>query len=140
MTSLVCPNCGSEHIRIKNIAKKTGGAIGAVAGGASGIAGAMSGARLGLLVGAAAGPVGAFAGSLAGAALGGIFGAAVGCEVGVTVGGMVDDHLLENYICITCGHSFGRNEAMEPGAMGQAVLNVAHASAPESHKSNAPTR
>lgn len=140
LTSPICPNCGSEHLRTKNIAKKAGGAVGAVAGGASGIAGAMSGARMGFLVGAMAGPVGAFAGSLAGAALGGLFGAAVGCEVGATVGGMVDDHLLDNYACITCGHSFGSKQTMEPGAMGQAVLNVAHASNPESPKSNATKR
>lgn len=140
MTSLICPNCGSDHIRIKNIAKKAGGAIGAVAGGASGIAGAMSGARLGFLVGAMAGPVGAFAGSLAGAALGGIFGAAVGCEVGVTVGGMVDDYLLENYACIACGHSFGSNDALEPGAMAQAVLNVVHASAHPSSEADTSRR
>lgn len=140
MTSLICSNCGSEHIRIRNTAKKAGGAIGAVAGGASGIAGAMNGARLGFIVGTMAGPVGAFAGSLAGAALGGLFGAAVGCEVGATVGGMVDDHLLDNYACISCGHSFGSNQSLEPGAMGQAVLNVAHASTPESLKSSAAKR
>lgn len=140
MTSLICPDCGSEHISIKNVAKKAGGAIGAVAGGASGIAGAMSGARIGFMVGAVAGPVGAFAGSLAGAALGGLFGAAVGCEVGATVGGMVDDHLLDNYACITCGHSFCSNQAIAPGAMGQAVLTVVHASTPESLQSNATKR
>ena len=124
MTSLLCPNCGSENIRIKNIAKKTGGAIGVVAGGASGIAGAMNGARLGFVVGAVGGPVGAFAGSLAGAALGCILGAAVGREVGMTVGGLVDDHLLNNYECLSCSHAFGSDDPISSDMVAETIFNI----------------
>ena len=140
MTSLICPNCGSEQIRIKNIAKKAGGAIGAVAGGASGIAGAMSGARLGFLVGAAVGPVGAFAGSLAGAALGCILGAAVGCEVGLTVGGMVDDHLLDNYECLSCGHAFGSDDPISSDAVVESIFNIPPANTSSASAPDTPAR
>ena len=109
----ICPQCRSINVRPRDYAKKAGGAIGAVAGGAAGVAGVMSGAEIGATVGMAAGPVGAAVGGLFGALLGGLFGAAAGGVTGSKIGKVVDDTLLDNYQCLSCGHVFSET-TVEP--------------------------
>ena len=54
-----CPKCQSTRVDARNLARKTGGAIGTLAGTTSGIAFALSGAETGATVGLLAGPAGA---------------------------------------------------------------------------------
>jgi hypothetical protein len=104
--TITCPKCRSIHIRAKNTAKRTGSSIGTVAGATAGAAGMLSGAELGAATGLLAGPVGAFAGGLAGAILGALFGGALGCKLGANLGEIIDTNILDNYCCLSCGHSF----------------------------------
>jgi hypothetical protein len=104
--NLTCPQCQSDSIGTKNLAKKTGGTIGTVAGAASGAAGAMGGAEIGASAGLIAGPVGAIFGGIVGAILGGLFGGAAGGTVGARLGEVVDDTVLDNCHCLQCGYCF----------------------------------
>lgn len=99
-----CPNCGSDRINKRHYGKKAGGMIGAAAGASTGMAGAAGGAELGASLGMAAGPVGAAAGAI----LGGLFGAVAGGTVGTKAGEFVDDKILDNYQCLSCGHAFNK--------------------------------
>lgn len=104
--SITCPTCGSSHITQRNWAKKFFGAIGTAAGATGGFAGTIRGAQLGITMTAPAGPIGATAGGIAGAVLGGIAGSALGCELGSAVGKKIDQHMLDNWVCESCGNSF----------------------------------
>lgn len=105
-----CPICQSERIETRNYGMKTGGTFGAAAGATAGIAGAMSGAEAGAAIGLAGGPVGVAIGGLFGALMGGLVGAAAGGSAGAGIGKIVDDTMLENYYCLDCDHSFGKND------------------------------
>jgi hypothetical protein len=87
-----------------------GGLAGALASGSSAWASARAGARIGLQVGAGlgivAGPGGTVLGAVAGALLAALAGAAAGCTVGAALGEFLDDKLLNNHLCLDCGHSF----------------------------------
>ncbi len=106
--ALRCPSCDSTDIHVKNYAKKTGGAIGAMAGTAAGVASMAGGAEIGATVGMVGGPVGVALGGLAGALIGALVGGATGCAAGKAIGGMVDDTLLDNYTCRECGYTFNK--------------------------------
>ena len=101
-----CPVCGSRNITQRNWAKKLFGVLGTAAGATGGFAGTIRGTQIGMAAGASIGPVGATAGGLAGAVLGGIAGSAIGCELGSTVGKKIDQHMLDNLVCASCGNSF----------------------------------
>ena len=83
--------------------------VGTVAGAASGIAAATCGARIGATVGAFAGPVGSAMGGLAGALLGGLVGGVAGGSAGAALGDFVDEHILDIFECMECGHTFSAN-------------------------------
>lgn len=101
-----CPNCQSIRITTKDQGKKVGSVIGAVGGGIHGISGAVKGSQVGRTVGLIAGPVGGGVGSVAGAILGCFIGA-VSCGVaGTKLGEIVDQRILDNYLCQSCGHTF----------------------------------
>ena len=100
-----CPNCQSDHVISLDHAKRAGGLIGVVGGAAS----ALAGARIGSTVGAIAGPPGLLLGSLAGAAFGVLACAASGGLVGAEVGAIVDEHVLDNFQCQGCGHTFSQS-------------------------------
>ena len=103
---LCCPRCHSPHLITLDLGQRTGGLIGAAGGAVSGVAGALSGAETGALVGAAAGPVGMALGTLAGALFGGLIGATTGGIAGARLGALVDETILHNIECQTCGHRF----------------------------------
>ncbi len=46
-------------------------------------------------------------GAVAGALLAALAGAAAGCTVGAALGDFLDEKLLNNHLCMDCGHSFG---------------------------------
>jgi len=109
-----CPRCLSERVVSRNRARKAtvtiGGLAGALASGSSAWASARAGARIGMQVGAGlgivAGPGGTVLGAVAGALLAALAGAAAGCTVGAALGEFLDDKLLDNHLCLDCGHSF----------------------------------
>ena len=84
-----CPNCQSERIVTKDVAKKTCGLLGMVGGAASGTAGALSGAEIGGAIGMIGGPPGATLGALAAAILGAIV---AGTTCGVAGAKLVVSH------------------------------------------------
>ncbi|MDN7482245.1 hypothetical protein QZM38_15540 [Burkholderia orbicola] len=102
-----CPQCDSTHVDVLNVGRKTGSTLGSVAGATSGVAMALSGAEAGAAVGAIGGPLGAVFGGLTGAVIAGLLGSAAGSVAGSAVGGVLDDSLLDNYRCLSCGHTFG---------------------------------
>ena len=101
-----CPHCRSSRIDTLNRARKAGSTIGSVAGATSGMAIALSGAEAGAFVGSIAGPVGTVFGGLAGAVIAGLAGSAAGCAAGSAVGAAIDDNVLDNHLCLSCGHAF----------------------------------
>ncbi|MFM0243438.1 hypothetical protein [Paraburkholderia sediminicola] len=101
-----CPKCQSSRVHARNLARKTGGAIGTIAGTTSGIAFALSGAETGATVGLLTGPAGAVCGATAGAVIAGLIGGAAGCATGSVFGEIVDEKVLDNFHCHTCDHTF----------------------------------
>lgn len=82
---IFCPRCASPQTQIKNRAKKLGGAFGTCFGIASSFSGAAKGAA---------------------AVLGALAGGAMGCATGAALGQVIDDTVLNNHLCLRCGHSF----------------------------------
>lgn len=105
-STLRCPQCRSSRIDTLNRARKAGSTIGSVAGATSGMAMALSGAEAGAVVGSIAGPIGTVFGGLAGAVIAGLVGSAAGCAAGSAVGAAIDDNVLHNHLCLSCGHAF----------------------------------
>ena len=101
-----CPHCSSSRISTLNIGRKAGSTIGSVAGATSGMAMTLSGAEAGAVVGAIGGPLGSVFGGLAGAVIAGLLGSAAGCAAGSAVGAAIDENVLDNYRCLSCGHTF----------------------------------
>ena len=101
-----CPRCLSSRIDTRNLARKAGSTIGSVAGATGAMTAALAGAETGALVGSFAGPAGTVFGGLAGAAIAGLVGSAAGCAAGSVVGAAIDDNVLDNHLCLACGHAF----------------------------------
>lgn len=101
-----CPRCLSSRIDTRNRARKAGSTIGSVAGATGAMAAALAGAETGVAVGSFVGPVGTVFGGLAGAVIAGLVGSAAGCAAGSAVGAAIDDNILDNHVCLTCGHEF----------------------------------
>jgi DNA-directed RNA polymerase subunit RPC12/RpoP len=106
-----CPRCNSAHVDTLNVARIAGSTIGSVAGATGGFAMAISGAEAGAAVGAIGGPLGALFGGLTGAVLAGLPGSAAGNAAGSAVGAAIDENMLDNYRCLSCGHTFGAQHA-----------------------------
>lgn len=106
-----CPRCNSTRITTRDYARKACGAVGAAAGAAGSAAAAMGGAEAGAVLGMVAGPVGSIFGGLAGALVGALFGGAAGCAAGSAVGEQIDTHVLDNYECQECGHTFSKQRS-----------------------------
>ena len=102
-----CPNCQSERIVTKDVAKKTCGFLGMV-GAASATTGTLSGAELGSTIGMIGGPPGATLGTLAGAILGALIGVATGGVASAKLGEVIDDSILDNYQCLACNYVFSQ--------------------------------
>jgi len=97
-----CPKCRSASIETRNVARRFGGAIGAIAGTTSGVVLALTGAEIGLL----AGPIGVVLGAAASLVIDGIVGGATGCAAGSRLGSAIDRNILHNQDCRACGHNF----------------------------------
>lgn len=111
VVTIPCPKCNSPQTEALDRATKIGGAAGAIAGAAGGAAMTLASAETGAAIGMLAGPVGAALGGLTGAIIGALIGGTTGCAAGVALGETVDTHVLDNYRCLDCKHTFGRTKA-----------------------------
>ncbi len=115
----ICPNCHHEDRRPKNLARKIGGALGAVAGAACGVYGILGTDRIGMGDVRFPGDMEDFQPdliSIASATIRGLLGATTGFICGVRLGELIDAHLLENQTCRQCGYPFsgGMDYAQRP--------------------------
>jgi DNA-directed RNA polymerase subunit RPC12/RpoP len=81
-----CPNCQSNRIVTKDVAKKT-----------CGTTRTLSGAELG-------GTIAVIASALLNALVDG----ATGCVAGAKLGEVIDDRILDNYQCLACNYEFSQ--------------------------------
>lgn len=102
-TTLRCPKCMSPQLESRNLARRFGGAIGALAGATSGVLLASNSAKVSFLKGS----LGALMGTAAGVVIEGIVGGASGCAAGSRLGAALDRNILYNQHCCACGHAFG---------------------------------
>ena len=101
-----CPNCKSDRVDTKDVAKKTCGFLGVVGGVASGTTGTFGGAEVGGTIGMIAGPAGVALGSFSGAFMGALLAGAAGGVAGAKPGEVIDDRILDNYQCLDCHYVF----------------------------------
>lgn len=104
--ALLCPRCQSERIETRSYGKKIGGALGAAAGIGSGVALVLSGADIRAVSGPAADPADTVAGDLAAGVLAVFKSGSAGCTAGAAFGNVIDEHVLDRYRCVECGHAF----------------------------------
>ncbi len=114
---IICPKCDSERIHTRNRARKAGGAVGTLAGATTGAAGLFQGARYGWAAAASIAPMGMPYTRIAGAIIGGIVGATTGCAIGVSLGELVDDNVLDNHKCLTCGYTFSPSRVKKTSSL-----------------------
>lgn len=86
-----CPRCGSGGIVTRNYASKAGGVLGIVAGAAAALKGSDNTPS---------------PGNIGGAILVALIGGAAGCTTGAMVGRAIDEAVLDNNECTSCGHTF----------------------------------
>ena len=99
MQRTICPNCGSANVRLRPIATRTCGGIGAVTGGIAAAKAGMAGAEIGkALMPHVGGIIGGFTGFMTGLLTGALSGAAVGHAI--------DRRIIQAYHCNDCGHDF----------------------------------
>ena len=82
--------------------------MGAAAGIGSGVALVLSGADIRIAKGPAADPVDTVAGGLAGGVLAVLKSGSAGCIAGAAFGDVIDEHVLDKYRCVECGHAFSQ--------------------------------
>lgn len=104
--NIKCPKCLSHAVDRKDHARKVGTTVGLAAGTASSITAVNYGADIGTKAAAVFGPNCLAIGGILGTILCIMGGATSGAIVGSTLGGVVDDNLLDNFICLQCNHQF----------------------------------
>ena len=108
--NVICPKCHGTHTITKDTAKNYGGIVGTAGGAISGASSAWMGANIGSKVGMLGGAPGVAVGTIVGAVLGALLGGTTGGMAGSQIGHVFDEHVLNNYECQDCGHSFSRTE------------------------------
>lgn len=103
---IFCPRCASPRTQTKNRAKKLGGAFGTCFGIASSFSGAAKGAAAGAAIGLRSTAQIPSLNSITVAVLGAFVGGAMGCATGAALGQVIDETVLNNHLCLHCGHSF----------------------------------
>lgn len=96
-----CPSCKSQRIDMRNHGRRTLGSL----GGAAGAMGAATGSLTVIDMGMVGVRLGSSAG-VPGAILGGLVGAMAGLVTGAKAGELIDELVLNNYLCLSCGHAF----------------------------------
>ena len=100
----VCPKCQSSQVETRNRARKLGGVIGTVSGAAGAMIVAASKARV--AYGLLGGPAGLTFNCMASAVAAALASAAASGTTGVKIGELIDEKILNNYLCHHCGHTF----------------------------------
>ena len=109
---LRCPQCQSDRVRTRNIAKRTCAILGTIAGAIAAALGASQWRR--------PGPVyqlfprddlGKMANRTANTLLSALIGASTGGGTGAKLGEFIDEHILDNYQCQRCKHTFDTDAA-----------------------------
>lgn len=100
----ICPKCHSAHVETRNRARKLGGAIGAVAGATSAMLAAAAKARTAAVL--VSGPFAITFGGIATAIVPALISGAASGTTGVKLGEVIDEKILNNYLCHSCGHTF----------------------------------
>lgn len=100
----VCPKCYSLHVETRNRARKLVGAIGALAGSTSTMLMAVAKARA--TSGLAGGPIGIAIGGIASTVISALLSGAASGTTGIKLGEVIDEKILNNYLCHGCGHTF----------------------------------
>ena len=100
MRNLKCPSCGSSDVKLRPIATRACGGVGAITGG---ITAATTASTTGAAIGTAICPgigtaIGGIGGFLTGLVSGALSGAAVGRAI--------DRTIVQSYRCNNCGHQF----------------------------------
>tara|TARA_R110000851_G_scaffold315514_1_gene478025 strand:+ start:10514 stop:10900 length:387 start_codon:yes stop_codon:yes gene_type:complete len=101
-----CPRCESPKTQTKNCAKKLCGAFGTCVDVASTLSSATKGAAIGVVIGLRVTAPTTPLSSVTAAVLGALAGGAIGCASGAALGQVIDDTVLNNHLCLHCGHSF----------------------------------
>jgi len=99
----VCPKCHSLRIETRNSARRLGGAIGALSGAASAMLAVSTKARA--VAGVAGGPGATFS-IITSSVLAALISGAASSATGVKLGEVIDEKILNNYLCHSCGHTF----------------------------------
>ena len=99
MQRTTCPNCGSVNVRLKPIATRTCGGIGAVTGLLTAAKASVKGADIGRNF---LPPFGTAIGGVAGF----LTGMLTGALSGAAVGHAIDRKIIQAYKCNDCGHDF----------------------------------
>jgi len=76
---------------------------------------AIRSVKLGTAIGRLFGPPGMVAGGLAGMAFAGISGAILGNSTGTKLGTMLDNNVLNNYLCLSCKRAFSKSSQVYEG-------------------------
>lgn len=98
------PKCHSVHIETRNVRARLGGAIGAVTGTTSAMLAAAAKARTTAVL--ASGPFAITLGGIATAIILALISGAASGATGVKLGEVIDEKILNNYLCHSCGHNF----------------------------------
>jgi hypothetical protein len=104
MSMPVCPKCHSVHVETRNRARKLGGTIGAVAGATSVMLAAAAKARTAAVQ--VTGPFAITLGGIATTIIPALISGAASGTTGVKLGEVIDEKILNNYLCHSCGHTF----------------------------------
>jgi len=104
--SISCPRCGSPEIVSRNFARKICSVIGTFAGAAHSVAESLARPQRIPTLSSVTGPFDVPIGGFSGAVMKALLGGAAGCAAGAMVGSAIDDNILNNYKCESCGHTF----------------------------------
>lgn len=106
-----CPQCQSLHIKSLHYGRKIGGVIGLIAGIASGVVAVFSGDTVEDIFSMVASRTGVQIGSISAALLAAIREGTAGCVLGVMLGDMIDNEMLNNHKCLSCGCRFSMEKS-----------------------------
>lgn len=104
--SVFCPRCGTIRTQAKNRAKRFGGTLGTCLGVANSLSGIIKGTTTGAAISLRIVGHSTPMNSITAAALGALAGGAIGCASGAALGQVIDETVLNNHLCLRCGHSF----------------------------------
>ncbi|MDP2678991.1 MAG: hypothetical protein Q8O85_09745 [Rhodoferax sp.] len=101
--NLICPQCTSARILVRNRGKKIGSALGTVAGALGTAVSILRSSELQEATSDTLSTTGILLTTATGVILSGLMGGSTGAVVGAKLGEIVDNNVLNNYQCLSCG-------------------------------------